>query len=78
MSDLISLATCTIGEDYILESVGDQSLSSQLYSMGCIPGEVSRIEKTAPLGDPIMIGFEDCFLSIRKEDAKKMMVKKTG
>lgn len=71
-----TLAQCKTGESAILQSISDEQLSIQLFCMGCIPGERITIEKIAPFGDPIMISVEDSFISIRREDAKKVSVVK--
>lgn len=77
MKHPITLAECQKGDKLTLESVDDDDLSIQLLSMGCIPGETLRIEKIAPLGDPILINIEDSFISLRKSDAAKMKVKRS-
>lgn len=71
---LTTLAECTTGDSAKLQSIDDEQLSIQLFCMGCIPGETITIERIAPFGDPIMISVEDSFISIRKEDAKKMKI----
>jgi len=63
------------GDKVILEEVLDPQLSIQLYCMGFLPGEIIRIEKIAPFGDPFIISVEDSFVSIRRADAKKIKVK---
>lgn len=75
MSDT-TLAQCKTGESAILKAISDEQLSIQLFCMGCIPGERLTIERIAPFGDPIMISVEDSFISIRREDAKKVSVAK--
>ena len=52
----------------------DAQLTIQLYSMGCVVGEEILVERKAPFGDPIIISVEDSFISLRKDDAKKMEV----
>lgn len=42
--------------------------------MGCIPGESVWIEMIAPMGDPLAIQIAGYYLSIRKQDADKIMV----
>lgn len=71
---LTTLAECITGDSAKLQSIDDEQLSIQLFCMGCIPGETITIERIAPFGDPIMISVEDSFISIRKEDAKKMKI----
>lgn len=71
-----TLAECNKGESAKLKGIDGEQLSIQLFCMGCIPGETITIERIAPFGDPIMISVEDSFISIRKEDAKKMRIEK--
>lgn len=42
--------------------------------MGCIPEEEISVELSAPLGDPIAIQVAGYQLSLRKEEAEKIMV----
>lgn len=69
-----SLADFNVGDTVILKNVLDKQLTIQLYSMGCVLGELITIERKAPFGDPIIISIEDSFISIRKNDASKMEV----
>lgn len=76
MSQNKTLADCKAGEIVTLLEVSDEQLTIQLYSMGCIMGEDIRVEKIAPFGDPMIISVEDIFISLRRDDARKMMVAK--
>ena len=64
------------GDTLIMEEVLDNQLSIQLYCMGCLPGELITIERIAPFGDPMIISIDDTFISLRKDDAQKIRVKK--
>jgi len=76
MADINKLADCKEGDEATLIGVDDEQLSVQLFCMGCVPGETLLIERIAPFGDPIIISVEDSFISLRKEDAMQMTVKK--
>ncbi|MAC96497.1 MAG: ferrous iron transport protein A [Flavobacteriales bacterium] len=76
MADTNKLADCKEGDEATLIGVDDEQLSVQLFCMGCVPGETLLIERIAPFGDPIIISVEDSFISLRKEDAMQMTVKK--
>ncbi|MEX2380076.1 MAG: FeoA family protein [Vicingaceae bacterium] len=76
MTDSSTLAECRQGDQATLLGVDDEQLSIQLFCMGCIPGEVIIVERIAPFGDPIIISVEDSFISLRKEDAMQMRIKK--
>lgn len=42
--------------------------------MGCIPGEEVVVEQIAPLGDPISIRIAGYSLSLRRSEAKQVIV----
>lgn len=45
------------------------SLRRRLMDMGVIPGELVRVEKIAPMGDPIEVSIKGYKLSLRKSEA---------
>ena len=45
--------------------------------MGVIPGDIVSVVKVAPLGDPIDIKIKNYHLSLRKEEAEKIIVEET-
>lgn len=42
--------------------------------MGCVPGEIIKIEQIAPLGDPISISVAGYSLSLRLDEADNVFV----
>lgn len=42
----------------------------RLMDMGVIPGELVKVEKVAPMGDPIEVTVKGYKLSLRKSEAK--------
>lgn len=42
----------------------------RLMDMGVIPGELIKVEKVAPLGDPIEVTIKGYSLSLRKGEAR--------
>jgi ferrous iron transport protein A len=42
----------------------------RLMDMGVIPGEMIKVEKIAPMGDPIEVTVKSYNLSLRKNEAK--------
>jgi len=46
----------------------------KLMEMGCVPGEVIKVEKIAPLGDPISIAVAGYQLSLRLDEAENIFV----
>ncbi len=57
-----------------IESIEDERLSIQLLSMGCMVGENVFVEQIAPVGDPMMISIDGALLSLRKDDARKVII----
>ena len=49
-----------------------------LLDMGLIPKTRVRVEKVAPLGDPLELRVRGYSLSLRKEDAGKIEVEVAG
>lgn len=42
----------------------------RLMDMGVLPGELIKVEKVAPMGDPIEVTVKGYNLSLRKSEAK--------
>lgn len=68
--DLLPLAQ----EAVITRVGGEGALRCRLLDMGLIPKTIVRVEKIAPLGDPIELRVRGYALSLRKEDARKIEV----
>jgi ferrous iron transport protein A len=49
-------------------------LKRRLMDMGVLPGEEVRVEKVAPLGDPIEVRIRSYNLSLRKNEAEGIAV----
>ncbi len=63
-------------ESGIIKNINDENLAIQLLTMGFILGEEIKVERIAPLKDPILITSGTNHISIRKADAKKIEIKK--
>lgn len=64
-----------VKESGIIISVGGEvALRRRLLDMGLTPGTKVMVRKVAPLGDPIEIFLRSFELTIRKEDAKKIII----
>jgi ferrous iron transport protein A len=57
-----------------IHSFEKNDLFLKLMEMGCVPGEVIRVEKIAPLGDPISIVVAGYSLSLRLDEAENIFV----
>lgn len=53
-------------------------MKRRLLDMGVLQGEEVKVEKIAPLGDPIEIMVKNYRLSLRKSEAAGIMVEVTG
>lgn len=62
-----------IGQQGIIKTVGgDGPLRLRFLDMGLIPGTVVKLQKVAPMGDPIQIQIRGYELTIRRDDARKI------
>ena len=71
---LKNLAELKIGESAIIDSFTDKHMALKLLEMGCTPGEVVKLDRIAPLGDPIAISVAGYLLSLRKAEASTVLV----
>jgi ferrous iron transport protein A len=69
-----SLAELKKGQKAIVRSFSNESLSSKLIEMGCMPGEFIMLSKTAPLGCPLAVSIAGYELSLRKEEAASVLI----
>gem|GEM_PF-115744 len=65
----IKLSSLALGKSAVITSFEKDDLYIKLMEMGCVPGETVKIEKIAPLGDPISIMVAGYNLSLRKTEA---------
>ncbi len=62
----------------IIQLRTDSELRQRLIDLGMVPGSEVDVIRTAPLGDPIELGLLGYRLSLRKEEAGTILVKKLG
>ncbi len=73
----MTLDQVAIGEEARITKVGGEGeLRCRLLDMGLIPRTAVRVQKVAPMGDPIEIQLRGYELTLRKEDAAKIEVEK--
>ena len=71
----MTLDTLPLGQDAVITAVGGEgALRLRLLDMGLIPKTTVRVEKIAPLGDPIELRVRGYALSLWKEDARNISV----
>lgn len=72
---MITLKDLPIGKSATIVSVaGDQDLRHHLLDMGLIPGSEITMVKHAPMGDPIEVRIHSYELTLRNDDAKKIVI----
>ena len=75
----MTLDKLPLGQEAVITAVGGEgALRCRLLDMGLIPKTKVRIEKIAPLGDPLELWVRGYSLSLRKEDAGKIEVEVSG
>jgi len=74
-----NLAQLTPGEAGRIVRVGAaDKLRQRLLSMGLVVGEVIRVERVAPLGDPISIRVKGTSLALRQQEAQAIVVERAA
>jgi Fe2+ transport system protein FeoA len=64
-----------IGQKGVISTVGGEgALRLRFLDMGLIPGTIVRLQKVAPMGDPIQIQVRGYELTIRREDARMIAI----
>lgn len=75
----MTLDKLPLGQEAVITAVGGEgALRCRLLDMGLIPKTCVRVEKVAPLGDPLELRVRGYSLSLRKEDAGKIEVEVAG
>ncbi|THU41936.1 ferrous iron transport protein A [Niastella caeni] len=75
MKRLSEIETGTIAR---ILSFENNDLFLKLMEMGCVPGELVKVEQVAPLGDPISITVAGYNLSLRLNEADNIFVEELG
>ena len=71
----MTLDHVAVGTEVKIIAVGGEGqLRVRLLDMGLIPQTQVRVQKVAPMGDPIEIHLRGYELTIRKEDAARIEV----
>jgi ferrous iron transport protein A len=71
----MNLAMLKTGETARITKIGSIGpLKRRLMDMGVLVGEQIRVEKVAPLGDPIEVTIKNYSLSLRKKEAEGIAV----
>jgi len=71
----MNLSQLALGQEAIIQSIDDQDVYLKLLDLGCLPGELIRLEFIAPFGDPLAIQVTGSTLSLRKSDAQTIQIR---
>ena len=72
----MTLDELSVGHSGVITQVGGEGiLRCRLLDMGLIPHTKIRVNKIAPMGDPIQIQVRGYELTIRREDAARITLK---
>ena len=74
---MITLDSLVPGESGVIVRVGGSgALRHRLLDMGLTPKTLVKVERLAPMGDPMELYLRGYRLTLRKEDANKIEVEK--
>jgi len=71
------LSEIPVGKTAIITAFESDDIFLKLMEMGCIPGEIVKVDQIAPLGDPISITVAGYHLSLRLDEARMIWVEET-
>ena len=72
------LSEIRVGKYAVIKEFENDTIFLKLMEMGCIPGEIVKIDQIAPLGDPISITVAGYHLSLRIDEAEMIWVEETA
>ncbi|MBX0328465.1 ferrous iron transport protein A [Oscillochloris sp. ZM17-4] len=71
----IPLSDLPVGQSATIVTLGVVgALRRRLLALGLLPGERLTVARVAPMGDPLEIELKGYRLSLRKADAREIMV----
>ena len=72
----MNLSEAKVGTTVTVAKIeGDGAYKRRIMDMGITKGTELYIRKVAPLGDPVEITVRGCELTVRKNDAKCILIK---
>lgn len=73
----MTLKELEVGKSAVIRSVGGEGVLRQHFlDMGVIPGAEVTVVKLAPMGDPMELQLRGYVLTLRREDARSIEIKK--
>lgn len=74
---VMNLSQAKVGEEFkIIKVAGNSMLKRRLMEMGLIKGATLKVEKYAPLRDPLELVIKGMHLSLRVDEAENVLVEK--
>ena len=65
------------GQSGVIKTIGGEgALRRRLLDMGLTPKTTVAVRKVAPMGDPIELALRGYVLTLRREDARSIEIKK--
>lgn len=75
----ITLDSLSVGSCCVVTSIeGDDQLTRRLLEMGLFEGEELEVIAKAPLGDPLEVRLSQSSLSLRVNEARRIIVIEAG
>ncbi len=72
---LFDMVTGDVARIVKIHGKGAQSIKQRLLDMGVTRGTEVRVERHAPLGDPVEVSIKGYYLALRMNEAKKIEVR---
>jgi ferrous iron transport protein A len=73
-----TLADLRPNEEGCIHSVsGNDTLSQRLSEIGFTPGQMVRMVRPAPLGDPLQVRIRGFHIALRRNEAQRIMLSPT-
>ncbi len=73
------LSELKVGEKAEVEGLlAESGVRRRILDMGLVKGTKFKVLRVAPLGDPVEIFFKGMYLSLRKNEAADVLVRKIG
>ena len=70
----MKLSELKTGATGIIAGFSSEDLELKLMEMVCLPGEIVVVEQVAPLGGPMNIRVSGYMLSLRKDEAERILI----
>lgn len=75
MSDkVVLLYELELGQTATIIEVKDAENRTKLLELGCLPGELIRLDHKTAMGGPVAVSLSGYKLSMRKNDAEHVLV----